>query len=143
MDNSDDKRCDDGGGGSNSGEMILSKKECTSCEQNNIDVITQGIDSVYILDNKSTCSNCGKKGDDINNICNKCKHVKYCNATCKKKHRHKHKKDCEEYTQTCLLRNVITSLDGLLSYMTIEAIQTTSITIWTIVQYALNRLPIL
>ena len=23
--------------------------------------------------------------------------VKYCNATCKKKHRHKHKKDCEEH----------------------------------------------
>ena len=45
----------------------------------------------------SVCANCGKEGDDINNICNKCKQVKYCNAVCKKKHRHKHKKDCEEY----------------------------------------------
>jgi len=29
------------------------------------------------------------------NTCNKCKSVKYCNAACKKKHRTKHKKDCE------------------------------------------------
>jgi len=45
----------------------------------------------------SICANCGKEGDDVNNICNKCKLVKYCNAACKKKHRHKHKKDCEEH----------------------------------------------
>ena len=44
----------------------------------------------------SVCANCGKEGD-VNNICNKCKQVKYCNAACKKKHRHKHKKDCEEH----------------------------------------------
>ena len=31
------------------------------------------------------------------NTCNKCKMVKYCNAACKKKHRHKHKKDCERW----------------------------------------------
>ena len=43
----------------------------------------------------SVCANCGKEGDDVNNICNKCKQVKYCNAACKKKHRHKHKKACE------------------------------------------------
>jgi len=43
----------------------------------------------------STCANCGKEGDDVDNICNKCKLVKYCNAACKKKHRHKHKKQCE------------------------------------------------
>jgi len=37
----------------------------------------------------SVCANCGKEGssDEINNICNKCKMVKYCNAACKKKHR--------------------------------------------------------
>jgi len=45
----------------------------------------------------SVCANCGKEGEDINNVCNKCEMVKYCNATCKKKHRHKHKKDCEEH----------------------------------------------
>ena len=45
------------------------------------------------------CANCGKKGSDVNNICNKCKQVKYCNAACKKKHRHKHKKQCEEYVR--------------------------------------------
>ena len=45
----------------------------------------------------SICANCGKEGtsDEINNICNKCKQVKYCNAACKKKHRSKHKKACE------------------------------------------------
>jgi len=45
----------------------------------------------------SICANCGKEGSDVNNTCNKCKQAKYCNAACKKKHRHKHKKDCEEY----------------------------------------------
>ena len=45
----------------------------------------------------NTCANCGKEGSDVTNICNKCQSVKYCNAACKKKHRHKHKKDCEEH----------------------------------------------
>ena len=45
----------------------------------------------------SVCANCGKEGNDINNKCNKCKQVKYCNAACKKKHRHKHKKQCDEH----------------------------------------------
>jgi len=42
------------------------------------------------------CANCGKEGDDVNNVCNKCKQVRYCNAVCKKVHKKKHKKDCEE-----------------------------------------------
>ena len=42
----------------------------------------------------SICPNCGKEG--ANNICNKCKQVRYCNAVCKKVHKKKHKKDCEE-----------------------------------------------
>ena len=53
-----------------------------------------------IKDNKEAieniCANCGKEGDNDMNICNKCKMVKYCNASCKKKHRHKHKKHCDE-----------------------------------------------
>ena len=80
------------------GDMISSKKECTSCEQNNIDNITEGIDSIAIQGNMSTCGNCGKEGNSCDmNTCNKCKMVKYCNAACKKKHRHKHKKDCEDH----------------------------------------------
>ena len=51
---------------------------------------TDGADVVV-----SVCANCGKEGNDVNNICNKCKMVKYCNAACKKKHRLKHKKECE------------------------------------------------
>ena len=41
----------------------------------------------------SICANCGKEGDDVNNVCNKCQSVKYCNAVCKKVHKKKHKKD--------------------------------------------------
>jgi len=79
-------------------DKTSSKKECTSCEQNNVNTITNGIDSVVIQDDTSTttCANCGKEGNSADmNICNKCKEVKYCNAACKKKHRKKHKKACE------------------------------------------------
>ena len=40
------------------------------------------------------CACCGKEGSGMN-ACNKCQMVKYCNASCKKKHRSKHKKKCE------------------------------------------------
>lgn len=46
-----------------------------------------------VITNK--CAQCGKEGSDVNNECNKCHAVKYCNAACKKKHRKKHKKQCE------------------------------------------------
>jgi len=46
------------------------------------------------VNDTSVCANCGKEG--ANNIC-KCKMVKYCNAVCKKVHKKKHKKDCEEH----------------------------------------------
>ena len=39
------------------------------------------------------CANCGKEGTNMN-TCNKCKAATYCNASCKKKHRSKHKQDC-------------------------------------------------
>ena len=42
----------------------------------------------------SLCANCGKEGSNLN-TCNKCKETSYCNAVCKKKHRKKHKKQCE------------------------------------------------
>ena len=45
-------------------------------------------------DEVAVCANCGKEGNNLN-ICNKCKEATYCNATCKKKHRSKHKKQCE------------------------------------------------
>jgi len=58
------------------------------------------LNNMSIDDNTvSVCANCGKEGDDVNNTCNKCKMVKYCNAACKKKHRHKHKKECEEFVR--------------------------------------------
>ena len=47
-------------------------------------------------DGASKTEHCGKEGSDSDmNICNKCKLVKYCNASCKKKHRSKHKKQCD------------------------------------------------
>ena len=77
-------------------EIRASKKECTSCEQNNVENITEDFNSMAVLDDVSTCAACGKEGNSDNmNICNKCKMVKYCNAACKKKHRTKHKKACE------------------------------------------------
>jgi len=79
-----------------SGEMISSKKECTSCEQNNVNNIIDGINAVAIHDDVSTCASCGKESNSNDmNTCNKCKEIKYCNAACKKKHRKKHKKACE------------------------------------------------
>ena len=80
----------------NDGDMTSSKKECTSCEQNNVNNITKGINNVAILDDV-LCAACGKEGNsDDMNTCNKCKEAKYCNAACKKKHRSKHKKACEK-----------------------------------------------
>jgi len=47
----------------------------------------------------SVCANCGKEGEEIKNLCNKCKVTTYCNAVCKKVHKKKHKKDCEEHVR--------------------------------------------
>jgi len=66
------------------------------CEMNDM---LQNISTADNEDNISVCANCGKEGSDVNNICNKCKMVKYCNAACKKKHRSKHKKECEEHVR--------------------------------------------
>ena len=69
--------------------------EETECKDN-VNTITEGIVSVAVRDDTSTCACCGKEGNsDDMNTCNKCKSVKYCNAACKKKHRTKHKKACE------------------------------------------------
>ncbi|KAL7526043.1 hypothetical protein ACHAXR_001287, partial [Thalassiosira sp. AJA248-18] len=42
----------------------------------------------------STCAACGKGGDGLKS-CTACKLVKYCNVTCQKAHRPKHKKECK------------------------------------------------
>ena len=57
----------------------------------------------------ATCAYCGKEGSDVNNECNKCNMVKYCNAACKKKHRKKHKKVCERIVSDGLANSNITS----------------------------------
>jgi len=90
--NTEDNRDQHGGG-----DITPTNKECTSCEQNDVETITEGIDRAAIREDVSTCASCGKEGnsDDMNK-CNKCKSVKYCNAACKKKHRKKHKKACEK-----------------------------------------------
>jgi len=71
-------------------EISSNKKVCTDQKQN-----CALLNDMITSDNK-TCANCGKEGSDVTNTCNKCKSVMYCNAVCKKKHRHRHKKDCEE-----------------------------------------------
>mgnify|MGYP003892999681 CR=1 FL=1 len=57
----------------------------------------QKIDDLSNNDNdeSAACANCGKEGGDNMNTCNKCDLVVYCNVACKKRHRSKHKKDCE------------------------------------------------
>ena len=71
----------------------------SSIDSNAIDAVTEGIDRVGILDSDvQICAACSKEGNsDDMNTCNKCQSVKYCNAACKKKHRKKHKKACEEH----------------------------------------------
>ena len=65
------------------------------CEMNSM---LQNMSTADNEDNISVCANCGKEGNSDNmNTCNKCKQVKYCNAICKKVHKKKHKKDCEEH----------------------------------------------
>jgi len=79
-----DKVCKDGASKSNCDDV---------CEMNDMLHNMSTVDKYSI----SICANCGKEGSAVTNTCNKCKQVKYCNAACKKKHRHKHKKDCEEH----------------------------------------------
>jgi len=77
-------------------EKASNTNECTSCEQNNVDNITEGINSVVLVNVMFACASCGKEGNSNDmNTCNKCESMKYCNAACKKKHRKKHKKACE------------------------------------------------
>jgi len=55
----------------------------------------------------SVCANCGKEGSSDNmNTCNKCEQVRYCNAVCKKVHKKKHKKDCEEYIRLAAEKHI-------------------------------------
>ena len=67
------------------------------CEVNNM-VNDMSLNDIYD-NNVAVCANCGNESSDVTNICNKCKKVKYCNAACKKRHRHKHKKECEEHVK--------------------------------------------
>ena len=48
------------------------------------------------INTTTMCAKCGKEGGDSMNTCNKCDLVVYCNAACKKKHRSRHKKNCEK-----------------------------------------------
>ena len=43
----------------------------------------------------SQCAACGNKGGDDLKACTACKLVKYCNVTCQKAHRPRHKKQCK------------------------------------------------
>jgi len=81
--------------------MSTSDEICTDSCKDSDDVCDMNdmLHMTTIDDNEvnsvSVCANCGK--EDAKNICNKCKQVKYCNAVCKKVHKKKHKKDCEEF----------------------------------------------
>ena len=70
--------------------MSTNKKMDASSENEAIisGQLTQQIEDLSIANNAeiSICANCGKEGTNLN-ICNKCKTARYCNASCKKKHR--------------------------------------------------------
>ena len=77
-------------------EGASKSNEDDACEEMNDMLQNMNMDDKDIV--VPICANCGKEGDDNDmNTCNKCKQVKYCNAVCKKVHKKKHKKDCEEY----------------------------------------------
>ena len=89
-----DNYCEDG----------ASKSNDDVCEMNSM---FRQLSTADNKDSISVCANCGKEGSDVNNICSKCKQVKYCNAICKKVHKKKHKKDCEEHIrQAAELRDI-------------------------------------
>jgi len=76
---------------------ISNNNTATNNDDNTLEVIEQ-LQTMRTADNNvSLCAKCGREG--ANNICNKCNMVKYCNAVCKKVHKKKHKKDCEEYVR--------------------------------------------
>ena len=76
-----------------SGELSLLNIDVN--ESNN-EEMGGGSSNAEIINAATVCANCGKEGDgDSMNSCNKCDLVQYCTAACKKKHRHKHKKECE------------------------------------------------
>ena len=77
-------------------DSFTSKSNNDVCDVNDM---LQNMNTANKDSDTSVCANCGKVGDDVTNTCNKCKQVKYCNAACKKKHRHNHKKDCEEHVR--------------------------------------------
>ena len=83
--------------------MSTSNKICKDGASipNNDDVCVNMLHDMSTADNAeenvSICANCGKEGSDVTNTCNKCKQVKYCNAICKKVHKKKHKKQCDEH----------------------------------------------
>ena len=74
----------------------LSKKAVSNEEELISEILShQKIgDTANENDEIELCASCGKEGSHLN-ICNKCKEAKYCNAVCKKRHRSKHKKQCE------------------------------------------------
>jgi len=105
MNNTSDSNCKDGVSKYNDGVCELAgklEKIKTANDNEGEDI------NVSII---SSCANCGKEG--ANNVCNKCKQVKYCNAACKKRHRHKHKKDCEEHVRLAAERAARLHDEGL------------------------------
>ena len=65
-------------------------------EEGDIATAMTSINNADKINSASTCAACGKEGKEGRmNMCNKCKMVHYCNVTCKKKHKSKHKKKCD------------------------------------------------
>ena len=78
--------------------LINRHKQMTSSTNQDDAILSQQVEDLSInnyTDMATICANCGKEGTNLN-ICNKCKAATYCNASCKKKHRSKHRQECEK-----------------------------------------------
>ena len=74
---------------------ITQQKQCELEEK--LQTMSTDDNGDVLVTSSTICANCGKDG--ANNVCAKCKQVKYCNAKCKKVHKKKHKKECEEHVK--------------------------------------------
>ena len=114
-------------------EMTRPEKKCTSCDQkferiktdgtsassdaDTTDIVSENISNN--VDNKEICANCGKEG--ANNVCNKCKQVKYCNAAVKRSI----KQNIKRHVKDVLLSYVILNYSNNLPFI-MEIVQSAS-----------------
>ena len=98
IDNADNKACvaDKEGGDSTVHTAAKQIEDITIEKRQDVPIVVESTNNADNTDNIDRCAACGKEGEENNmNVCNKCKMAHYCNVSCKKKHKSKHKKKCD------------------------------------------------